>query len=220
MRTVIHLPSPRALAWHGGTHLLESALVPVGLFYVVLTILGFGDGVLAAMAWALAAITLRLLLRKKIPILLLATTAVLAARTAVGLATGSEFLYFLQPTLQNFALAFLLLLSTPLSRPVLARLAGDVCSFPKGLSEHPRMVRFFRQVSVLWATVFCLIGAGTLVLLLTVTVGKFLLFTSVGYYTLIGLAIVLSVLWFRRALRAEHIVLRLGPPQPVSVPAA
>ena len=186
--------------------------MPIGLFYVVLTILGFGDGVLAAMAWSLGVIVVRLLLRKQIPIMLLGTAAILAARTVLGLLTGSEFLYFLQPTLQNFALALFFLLTSPLNRPILGRLASDLCKFPDGLAHHPRMVRFFRQVSVLWAAVFIIIGAGMMVALLNVAVGDYLLVSSVGYYSLIGLGILFSVVWFRRALRTEQIVIRLGPP--------
>lgn len=189
--------------------------MPIGLFYVVLTILGFGDGVLAAMAWALAALTVRLLLRRRIPLLLLGTTAVLGARTVLGLATGSEFLYFLQPTLQNFVIALVFILSTPFDRPLLARLAGEVCAFPEGLAHHPRMLRFFRRVSILWAVVFAVIGAGMLLALLKVAVGDYVLVSTTGYYSLIGFGIVLSLLWFRRALRAEQIVLRLGPPHAV-----
>ena len=52
-----------------------------------------------------------------------------------------------------------------------------------------------------------------MVALLKVAVGDYLLVSSVGYYSLIGLGILLSVVWFRRALRAEQIVLRLGPPR-------
>jgi hypothetical protein len=215
VRTVIHLPSPRTIVLQGGAQLLETALVPIGLFYGILTILGFGDGVMAAMAWALAAIGFRLVLRKKIPIMLLGTTALLGARTVLGLTTGSEFLYFLQPTLQNFVLALIFVLSTPFDRPLLARLAAEVCSFPDGLAAHPRILRFFRQVSILWAVVFGIIGTGTLVALLKLAVGDFVPVATVGYYSLIGIAIVFSVLWFRHALRAEQIVLRLGPPQAV-----
>lgn len=187
--------------------------MPIGLFYVVLTILGFGDGVMAAMAWSLAVIVVRVLLRKPIPIMLLGTTGILGARTLVGLLTGSEFYYFLQPTLQNFAVALFFLLSSPLNRPILARLAFDLCAFPDGLASHPRMIRFFRQVSVLWAALFMVIGAGMMVALLKVAVGQYLLVSSLGYYSLIAFGIVLSVVWFRRALRAEQIVLRLGPPR-------
>ncbi len=187
--------------------------MPIGLFYVVLTILGFGDGVMAAMAWSLAVILVRLVLRKPIPIMLLGTTGILAARTVLGLLTGSEFLYFLQPTLQNFVVALFFLLSSPLNRPILGRLASDLCKFPDALAHHPRMIRFFRQVSVLWGAVFIIIGAGMMVALLKVAVGDYLLVSSLGYYSLIGLGILVSVVWFRRALKTEHIVLRLGSPR-------
>lgn len=217
MRTTIHLPTPRVILLQGGGTLLETALIPIGLFYGILTILGFGDGVMAAMAWVLAAILFRLLLGKKVPVMLLGTAGLLAARTVLGLTTGSEFWYFLQPTLQNFVLALIFVLSIPFDRPLLARLAGEVCSFPDGLAAHPRIVRFFRQISVLWAVVFGIIGAGMLVALLKVAVSDYVLVSTTGYYSLIALGIVFSVVWFRRALRTEQIVIRLGPPKPAPV---
>ena len=215
MRTVIHLPSPRTIILQGGAHLLETALAPIGLFYGVLVILGFGDGVIAAMAWALAAIAFRLLLRKKIPIMLLGTTALLAARTVLGLATGSEFLYFLQPTLQNFVLALIFVLSTPFDRPLLARLAAEVCSFPEGLAGHPRLLRFPPRLHPVGGGVRhhrdgdadrAAQGDGG-----RLRAGRH------GRLLLVGRTRdrLFSLLWFRHALRAEQIVLRLGPPEEV-----
>ncbi|MGH9061629.1 MAG: VC0807 family protein [Acidimicrobiales bacterium] len=207
---MVHLPPLRPLIWHGGRHLLESALVPAGLFYLLLTVAGFGGGVLAALGWSAAAIACRIVLRKPLPAVLLLTTALMIARTVLGLLSGSVFVYFLQPTLQNFLLALLLLASAPLNRPVLARLARDFCAFPDGLSNHPRVHRFFQQVSLLWAFVFAVNGVATLLTLAKATVGDFLLVSTAGSYTLVGLGILVSLVWFRRALRRGEIVLRLG----------
>ncbi|MEV6898595.1 VC0807 family protein [Amycolatopsis sp. NPDC051372] len=210
----IDLPSFRNLVVGGGRHLLESTLVPAGLFYLLLTLVSFDSGVIAALCWSVVVIVTRLVMRKPVPAVLWLTSVLLIARTALGLATGSAFLYFLQPTLQNFVIASLFLVSAPFNKPLLARLAGDFCSFPDTLSGHPGMRRFFQRVSVLWALVFAVNGSVTLVMLAKATVGNFLMVSTAGSYSLVALAIVGSLLWFRRSLRSEGIVLRMASHKP------
>ncbi|MET7993736.1 VC0807 family protein [Amycolatopsis sp. NPDC005232] len=210
----VDLPSFRNLVVGGGRHLLESTLVPAGLFYLLLTLVSFDSGVIAALCWSVVVIVTRLVMRKTVPAVLWLTSALLIARTALGLATGSAFLYFLQPTLQNFVIASLFLVSAPFNKPLLARLAGDFCSFPDTLSGHPGMRRFFQRVSVLWALVFAVNGSVTLVMLAKATVGNFLMVSTAGSYSLVALAIVGSLLWFRRSLRSEGIVLRMASRKP------
>src|SRR4051812_48226644 len=109
----VHLPAFGALLRQGATHLLESTVVPLGLFYLMLTVVGFDGGLIAALSWSVLALVRRAVLRRPIPSVLLLTTGLLVARTCLGLLTGSVFLYFLQPTLQNFLIAFVLVASLP-----------------------------------------------------------------------------------------------------------
>lgn len=206
----VHLPAFGSLIRQGVKHLLESTLVPLCLFYLLLTVVGLDGGLIAALSWSLLALGRRVVLRKQIPAVLLLTTALLIARTILGLVTGSVFLYFLQPTLQNFLIAFVLLASLPFGKPFLAKLANDFCAFPAAFSEHPRVAQFFRRVSLLWAFVFITNGATTLYILAKETVGDYLMVSTAGSYSVIGVGIVASLLWFRRALKGEGIVLRLG----------
>jgi intracellular septation protein A len=216
----VHLPALGSLAKDGGKHLLESTLVPLGLFYLLLTIVGLDGGLIAALSWSVVAVVRRLVMRRGVPAILILTTGLLVARTVLGLVTGSVFLYFLQPTLQNFLIAFVLLVSVPFGRPFLAKLANDFCAFPASFSEHPRVQKFFKQVSLLWALVFVTNGAGTFYLLAKATVGNFLMVSTAGSYTVVGLAAGISLIWFRRALRGEGIVLRLGPARATTTPVA
>jgi hypothetical protein len=135
-------------------------------------------------------------------------------RTVLGLATGSAFLYFLQPTAQNFVFALALLVTVGVDRPLLAKLADDFCAFPTSLTRHPGVRRFFRRVSLLWAAVFLINGATTLAVLATQTVGDFLVVSTAGSYTVVALGIALSLWWFRRCLAGEGIRLRIGAPRP------
>ena len=206
----VHLPAADSLLRKGAQHLLESTVVPLGLFYLMLTLVSFDGGLIAALSWSLLALARRAVLRRPLPAVLLLTTALLVARTVLGLATGSVFLYFLQPTLQNFLIAFVMLASVPRRRPLIAKLADDFCAFPAAFSGHPRVQLVFRQLSLLWALVFLTNGVVTLWMLAKQTVGNFLFVSTAGSWSVIGLAIVASLLWFRRALRGEGIALRLG----------
>jgi hypothetical protein len=143
-----------------------------------------------------------------IPLLL--TTALLVVRTVVGLATGSTFLYFLQPTAQNFVFALALLATLGLDRPLLAKLADDFCAFPAAFSAHPQIRRFFRRISLLWAVVFLANGGMTLGVLATQTVGNFLIVSTAGSYSLVAAGIGLSLWWFRRSLARHGISLRIS----------
>jgi intracellular septation protein A len=189
------------------------------LFYLLLTLVGLDGGLIAALAWSMIALGRRVIMRKPIPAVLLLTTGLLVARTVLGLVTGSIFLYFLQPTLQNFLIAGVLLVTLPFGRPFLAKLANDFCAFPSDFSEHPGVAQFFKRVSLLWALVFMTNGATTLYILAKATVGDFLMVSTAGSYTVVGIAICVSLLWFRRSLRSEGITLRLGA-RPAAVPAA
>ncbi len=209
--TTIHLPPLLTLVRHAGRSLLESAIVPLGLFWVLFTHSGLDAGLWGALGWSAFAVGVRLARRQRLPAILLLTTGLLVVRTAIGLATGSAFLYFLQPTAQNFVFALALLVTIGLDRPLLAKLADDFCAFPADLSGHPQMRRFFRRVSLLWAAVFITNGALTLAVLATQTVGNYLLVSTAGSYSLVAAGIGLSLWWFRRALSRHGIRLRLSP---------
>jgi intracellular septation protein A len=211
-RQIIHLGELSKHLGHAALHLAETVLVPFGLFYLLLKLTNLTGAIIAALVWALGALGWRIAKRTPIPSVLLITTALLVARTAVGLATGSVFLYFLQPTLQNFLYAIFLVATVPLRRPLIARLADDFCAFPTTLTERPRVQRFFRRVSLLWALVFMTNGVTTLWALARASLGSFMVVTTAGSYSLVVIAAGASMLWFRRELRGEGIRLRFGGP--------
>jgi intracellular septation protein A len=209
-RITVHLPSIGSLLRHAGVPLLESTLIPLGLFWVLFNQAGFDAGLFAALGWSALAISRRLVLRRRLPVVLLISTGLLVARTAIGLWTGSTFFYFLQPTVQNFVFALALLVTLGFERPLLAKLADDFCPFPEALTGHPHIKRFFKRVSLLWAFVFMVNGATTLVVLATQTVGNYLMVSTAGSYTMVVMGIALSLWWFRRSLAGEGIRLRIG----------
>ncbi|NMH97584.1 hypothetical protein HF526_09700 [Pseudonocardia sp. K10HN5] len=211
-RTTIHLPSIGSLLRHAGRPLLESTLIPLGLFWLLFTQLGFDAGLVGALGWSALAVGRRLVLRRRLPAILIISTLLLIIRTVVGLCTGSAFLYFLQPTVQNFVFALALLVTIGFDRPLLAKLADDFCVFPEAVTGNRGIKRFFRRVSLLWALVFVVNGVTTLTVLATRTVGDYLMVSTAGSYSVVALGIGLSLWWFHRSLAGEGLRLRIGAP--------
>lgn len=208
-RTTLHFPPIGTLLRSSAVPLLESTLLPLALFYLFFRLVGLDGGLFAALAWSVLALARRLVLRKQVPTVLWASTVLLVARTVLGYCTDSTFLYFLQPTAQNFLITLGLLATVPLERPLLSKLADDFGVLPEALANHPHLDTFFRRVSLLWAAVFLINGAGTLAVLVTQTVGSYLMVSTVGSYTMVGAGIAVSLWWFRRWLRGHGINLRL-----------
>jgi hypothetical protein len=213
----VHLPPWRTLLRQAGRHLVENTLAPLLVFYAVLVTVGLFWAFVGALGLCYLAILVRLVRRQPVPALLLLGAALLTARSLIGLLTGSAFLYFLQPSLGNFLIGALFLLSVPLGRPLAGRLAKEFCAFPSGLVGHQRLRAFFRRVSLLWAFVFCANGAVTILMLVSVPLTQFLFLSFSSSTGLIVVGVALSLVWFRRSLRQAGVRLHLGVP---AAPAA
>src|SRR5207302_11403270 len=114
------------------------------------------------------------------------------------------------------------LLSVPAGRPLAQRLAQDFCPLDPALLRQPVVRRFFLRVSLLWTFVFLSNATLTLWLLLTCSVKSFVLLKTAASLFAIGTAIVVSAMWFRRALHGEGFSLHWSSrskPAPVSQPS-
>jgi intracellular septation protein A len=197
-------PMPRlaALARHAVPPLLEATLIPLGLFYGGLQLFGLWAALLAALVWSYTCLLRRLLTRRRVPGMLLLAIVGMTARTALALATGSAFLYFLQPTMGTGLVAGVFAGSVLLGRPLALRLARDFMPLPEALLARRGVRRFFQQVSLLWAAVFLANTGISLWLLLSQSLATFLWSRTLASLALTGLAVVVSTWWFRRCLRA------------------
>jgi hypothetical protein len=216
---VVHLPPWRDLARRSAEHVLEATVVPMALFYLILTMTGLRWAVVAALGWSYAAIIRRLMTKQRMSALLVMAAVLFTARTAIALATGSAFIYFLQPTLGTFLVAGLFLFSVPLGRPLAERLAHDFCALPDSLLANPRVKKFFLRISLLFALSYLINGAMTLYLLMTSSMGTYLVLRQVVSFTLLVSAISFSAWYFFRSLRHENIVLRWNKQATAPAPA-
>lgn len=210
MQPALHIPRLRTLARHALPHVLEGTLIPVALFYGGLRLIGPVGALAAALGWSYAALLRRALLRRRIPGLLLLGALGLTVRTAVSLATGSLFVYFLQPTIGTVITAIAFLLSAPSGRPLAERLARDFVPLPPAVIAHPVVRRLFVRISLLWAFVLLANAAVTIGLLLTEGIATFLLTRTLATLVLMGGAVAVSTVWFRRGLRRHGLLATRG----------
>lgn len=206
------IPKLRVLARHAMPHILEATLIPLGLFYLSMWQLGTNGAIYTALGWAYLAVLRRLMLRQRIPGLLLLSTLGLTARSVLALAAHSTFVYFLQPSLATAALGGLFLFSIPAGRPLCEKLAHDFVPFPPGFFKRAAMRRLFVEITALWALVNLVNAAGAVILLVSQPLATYLA-AKTGFtaaVTCTGIAV--SAWWFKRTLRRH--------PQPAAEVAA
>lgn len=206
------IPRLRVLARHALPHLVESTIVPLFLFLILLRVVGVWGAVLVGVCWTYGAVIRRLLTGSRVPGILMLSAITMTARTAVSFATHSVVIYFLQPTLGQVLIAGAFLLSVPLGQPLAQRLAKDFCPLPAWLLAEDHVGRFFKRVSLLWAFIGLTNAAIALWLLFSQSVGTFYVAQKGASWVLTGTAIGLSTWWFHR-LMAEH-----GHREPAVVP--
>lgn len=211
---ILHLPAPRVFVRHALPAVIEAAVGPAVLFYVVLVLAGFHGALIAAMVWSCLAAARRVVRRERIPALLVLGIVLLAVRTAVAYATGSAFLYFIQPTASTFLVALLFAGTALVKRPLIERLAHEFCPLDPVVMSRPLIRKFFLRLSVLWFAVMT-VNAGTVLwLLLESSVRAFVVERTVVNTSLTVGAIVLSSTWFLRVMKAAGISVRFGGPAP------
>ena len=198
-------PHFRDLVRHAGPHIIEATLVPLAIFYVSLWQIGTNGAIYTALAWAYLALARRLVLRQRIPGLLLLSTIGLTVRTVLALAAHSVFIYFLQPSLATAAVGGLFLFSIPAGRPLAQKLAHDFMPFPPGFFKRPVIRKVFMQITAIWALVNLINAAGAMVLLVSQPLATYLAAKTGLTAAVTGGGIVLSAWWFKRTLRRHPV---------------
>jgi len=195
-----------AVARRGVPNLVEATVIPTILFFTVVTTIGAGAAMAAVLVWGYGAMLRRVLLRRRIPLLLVLATIGLTVRTSVGLASGSTFAYFVQPIATTVVLAGIFLGSVWIGRPVIARLAHDFCPLDTEVADRPAVIQLFVGLTVLWACVHLLTAATTFSMLLTLPVPAFVALKTIACAGITATAIVITVLWALRTVRREQLV--------------
>ena len=207
-RTVHHpveIPRLRTMARHAVPCLIEATFIPLGLFYLGLWLHGFWGALLVALAWGYTAIARRVLTGTRVPGILVIGSSLMTVRTIVAFASGSRFIYFLQPTLGTVVTASVFLLSVSTDKPLAERLAADFCPLPEGLVNRPGIRRVFTQISILWGLVYVANAVVTFWLLVTQPVAVFVAGKTVVSLMDMIVGVGLSAAWFHWSLRRMGI---------------
>jgi hypothetical protein len=199
-----------AVARRGLPRLLEATLVPAVLFIVVVNLMGPLAAMLAVLIWGYGAILRRVLRGEAIPAILMLATLGLTVKTAVGLASGSTFAYFVQPVATTVVLALVFFGSLLVGRPAIAHLAHDFCPLGPDVAARPPIDRLFRGLTVLWATVHLVTALSTFVMLVSMPVALFVALKTVASFSISGAAIVITVVWALRIAHEEELVFAIA----------
>jgi intracellular septation protein A len=142
--------------------------------------------------------------------MLLVATVLATIKAVITFAADSATAFFLQPTLATYAFAAALLVSVPLGRPLIQRLAHDFCPLPPDVVANAHVRRLFQRLSLLWASVLLVNASVTLALLLTMSVTYSVPLAGAASLPAFVAGLVASLLWFRRSLRDGGFALTWG----------
>jgi hypothetical protein len=212
MPVPFEIPRLRILARHALPNIVEGTIIPVGLFLVMLRVLGVWGAMVVGLGWSYTAVARRVAVGRPVPGIIILGAVTLTARSLLAVATGSVFVYFLQPTLGTALVAGTFLVSVPLRRPLAQRLATDFCPIPAHFMANLHVRQFFLRISLLWALTGFVNVALALWLQLSQPVGTFVLVKSLASASLTVTAIAVSVVWFKRSM-LRHGLLRVGVPR-------
>jgi hypothetical protein len=191
-------PPLRSLAKQGLPAIIEGTVMPLAIFYAALWSIGMWGALFAALTWSYVAIIRRIVKNEPIPGLVLLSALALTFRTALAMATGSVFVYFLQPSLGTAVLGFAFLLSMNTEQPLVQRLARDFLPVSPDFFANPFVRRFFMRISLLWAMVMLANAAVTTWMLFELPVSLFVISKTAASVLLTGVAVAYSTVWFRR----------------------
>jgi len=191
---------------HAIPHLFEATLAPLALFYLSLWLIGVWGALLVALGWSYLALARRVVFGQRVPGILVLAVVGLTVRTAIALASGSVFVYFLQPTLGSLTVGGAFLLSVPAGRPLAGRLAADFYPMSPEMLANVAVRRFFRRISLLWAFVNVVNAGLTIWLLVSQPLPTFVIARTAVSLGCTGGAIAVSTVWFFRSMRRHGLL--------------
>jgi intracellular septation protein A len=205
-RAPLAVPPLPAVA-RGAVPQVVDALVPLGLFLTVNVFAGLLVAMLAGVAWSCVAVLRRVVRSRGVPAIVVVAGSLLLLRLTLVVATGSAYLYFLQPTIGTALVAMAFLASTLVGRPLARRFATDFLPLPRDLVRRPYVHRFFVRNSLMWAAIGSCNALLTYVLLVTLSSATFAVTQTMLSITVTTLSVGVSILWFRRAMAHHHTIM-------------
>ncbi len=204
-------PKLGAVLRHLSLAILTANVIPGVIFYLTLIAGNIWLALTAALCWCYGAVAWRISTKRRASVLLYLTIIGLTAKTAFAFATGSTYIYFLQPALTDVVVALLFLGSLLTAQPVVARLARDFYPVDDELAGRPRVQRLFWRLTLLWAVVVGTKATISLWLLNTQSTGDYVAIKTVLNPSLIVAGTTLTVLLSLKVARHEGLLGSLCP---------
>jgi hypothetical protein len=199
-------PHLAAVMKHLALSLLMASVVPSVLFYVCLRTGGVWTALVVALVWCYGVTAWRVVTKRRTSMLLMIAAAGLTAKTVLAFASGSTFIYFLQPAVNDAVFAVVFMLSLATARPVAARLAGDFYPMTDDIASRPRMQRLFWNLTLLWAVLAILKCVVTICLLVSMPTVQFVAVRGAFIVMVLVAGAVVTVATSVRAARAEGLL--------------
>ncbi len=205
------MPRPARLVRTTAWSLIESAGLPIAALALAGWLWGRNAGLIAGVAvvWIIAAI--RKIHTGTVPSLVVISVVVLTLQTVLAVATGQLWIFLLHFPVANLFLCILFAHTARGPNPIVARLAAEVVSLRQPANPSPGLLRYFQDVTLLWAAIFLLLAAIMAALLVTQSTAIFLLLSTLATVILIVAGAGASALWLRVVLRRLGMGLRFVP---------
>lgn len=203
------LPKRRVLAIvarRGGPKVLEASIIPAALFLSCLTWGSLGLAYAAALAWTYGCVLHRVATGRRVSGVLVLASVGVTVRTALAVASGSSFIYFVQPIIGTLVTGGVFLGSLVVGRPLIARLAHDFWPITDEQASRPQVQRLMRGLTALWAGVNVATATTTFVLLSTLELGAFVAAKQASGLAITCTAIAITVAWSHRVAVREGVL--------------
>jgi hypothetical protein len=201
-------PRVRDVVVRTSASIAVACVVPAVVFSATMMAFSVTPALLAALVWGAGVVCWRAATKRRTSGLLVLTLLVLAVRTAFALATGSTFLYFLQPILANLVVAAVFLGSLATARPAAGWLAADFFPMDDDLASTPGVRRLFWRLTLMWGLLIAVKGGISFWLLQSQSLVDFVLLKTVAISSLTALGAAATIWATVLTARDEHIFQR------------
>ena len=201
------IPRLKTIIGHLALSLGTAIVIPGLLFYVCLVTMSVWAALIAGLAWCYGAVAWRFATKRRASGLLALTVTIMTVRTAVALASGDTFLYFLQPVVTDSFVALGFFVSLATARPIVARLAADFYPMDNEIAMRPNVQRLFWRLTLLWAVVSLCRAGVTFWLLQSQSLVTFVLLKNVSLLAITGTAVTVTVVAAVAVARKENLLL-------------
>jgi uncharacterized membrane protein len=208
-------PQVRCIVTRVAVSLVTAVIAPAALFATTLVLFNLATAMIVGLVWMVTALSWRRATGRPVSGLLVLTVAIMVVKTSIAFATGSAFIYFVQPVIVDVTVASIFLGSLCSARPLAARLAPDFYPMDTEIAERPRIRRLFRRLTLLWGLVILAKGSITLYLLVSLSTVDFVLIKGGAIISLTLTAAAATVVWSIMVGRQEGL---FGPLRAQSTP--